>query len=134
LSQVAALGLTASPGIPQAGGMAFSSDEFLKILIVELQNQDPLDPMENGEFLAQIVQMRSLEMTSKLSEGFSELLFQQEIGSAGALIGKLVSGFADSGVLVQGKVTGVLIADGQVRLVVNGQPMALANVMEIGEG
>ena len=43
-------------------------DDFLKLMIAELQNQDPLDPMENSEMLQQLSQMRSIGATDKLTE------------------------------------------------------------------
>ncbi len=46
-------------------------DEFLKLLVTQLQNQDPLSPQENGEFVAQLAQFSSLEEAQKLSSSFS---------------------------------------------------------------
>ena len=46
-------------------------DEFLKLLVTQLQNQDPLSPQENGEFVAQLAQFSSLEEAQKLSGSFS---------------------------------------------------------------
>ncbi len=45
-------------------------DEFLKLLVTQLENQDPLNPQENGEFVAQLAQFSSLEEAQKLSGGF----------------------------------------------------------------
>lgn len=45
-------------------------DEFLKLLVAQLENQDPLSPSDNGEFVAQLAQFSSLEEAQKLSKGF----------------------------------------------------------------
>jgi len=47
-------------------------DEFLKLLVVQLQNQNPLDPQKNGDFIAQLAQFSSLEEQQKLSNGFED--------------------------------------------------------------
>ncbi len=46
-------------------------DEFLKLLVTQLQNQDPLSPQENGEFVAQLAQFSTLEEAQKLSGSFN---------------------------------------------------------------
>ena len=47
-------------------------DEFLKLLVVQLQNQNPLDPQGNGDFIAQLAQFSSLEEQQNLSAGFEK--------------------------------------------------------------
>lgn len=45
-------------------------DEFLKLLVAQLENQDPMSPQENGEFVAQLAQFSSLEEAQNLTQGF----------------------------------------------------------------
>lgn len=47
-------------------------DEFLKLLIAQLENQDPTSPQENGEFVAQLAQFSQLEESQKMSQSFSD--------------------------------------------------------------
>lgn len=47
-------------------------DEFLKLLIAQLENQDPTNPQENGEFVAQLAQFSQLEETQKMGGSFEE--------------------------------------------------------------
>ena len=133
MSGITALGSGSGTSASEASRPLFASDEFLKILIAELQSQDPFEPMDTGEFLAQMVQIQSLEVNSRLSSLLSDMKSQQEIGAAGNLIGKEVMGLADSGAIVSGTVDSVIVLDGRVRLVVGGYSLALSNLMEIRE-
>jgi len=82
----------------KAGGQV-SRDDFLKLLIAQLQNQDPLSPLDNQEFAVQLAQFNSLEQLVGLNEKLDGLASQQGLASqfsSAALIGKQVSGTGDS--------------------------------------
>jgi flagellar basal-body rod modification protein FlgD len=74
------------------GFNALSAEDFLKMMIVQLQNQDPLEPTGNEELLNQISQMRSLQSSIELSEALKSVTSQQKLSSAASLIGKSVTG------------------------------------------
>lgn len=104
--QTNSAGTTAGVGL---SGMR--SDDFMTILIKQLQYQDPLKPMGNEEMLAQIANIRELEMNTRLSSRLEQLTDQQRFGSAAALMGKFVRGEIsdDAGNVyaLEGIVTGV---------------------------
>ena len=109
-----------------------TSEQFLELLLAELQNQDPMEPMKNNELMAQMTQIKSLEATQDLVENLNRLTEGMEIGSAASLIGKLVSGKADNGITVEGKVEGLVIESDRVNLVVTGYPLLpVANVEQV---
>jgi flagellar basal-body rod modification protein FlgD len=69
----------------------------MKILIKQLQMQDPMQPMDNQQMVAQIATIRQLEMNTQLSDKLGSLTDQQRFGSAAALIGKHVKGTVSDG-------------------------------------
>jgi flagellar basal-body rod modification protein FlgD len=111
-----------------------SIDQFLKILISELKNQNPLEPMKNTELMAQMTQVKNLEATTQLTEELGRLKANLDLGSAASLIGKLVRGNAADGTKVEGRAEGLVIEDGKVKLVVNNSPLLpLENVEQVAE-
>lgn len=55
------------PSATRTGSSNLGKDEFLKILMTQLQNQDPLNPMEDKEFIAQMAQFSTLEQTTNMA-------------------------------------------------------------------
>jgi flagellar basal-body rod modification protein FlgD len=74
---------------------ALGSDDFFKLLIAQLTNQDPLEPTSNQELLNQISSIRDIELSTNLSNSLKTLTDQQRFASASALIGRYVTGQAD---------------------------------------
>ncbi len=93
-------------------------DDFLTLMLVQMRHQDPLEPMDNTESIAQLAQFSSLEQMTNVSENVTNLLLAYQsntkVGSL-SMIGKEVSGLKDveneEGEVVQepvsGRVTGV---------------------------
>ena len=78
-----------------------SSDDFFKLLITQLTNQDPMEPTSNQELLQQISSIRDIELSTTLTESLQRLAGQQQFGSASTLIGRYVTGVAGSDGKVQ---------------------------------
>jgi len=75
-------------------------EEFLTLLVAQMQNQDPLEPLSNEEFVAQLAQFNSLEQMININDSLESELVLQTLSSASNLLGKeveAVAASADSG-------------------------------------
>jgi flagellar basal-body rod modification protein FlgD len=130
-------GIGAGSGATQSGQSSNDAlrgldlDEFLKLMITELQNQDPLNPLENHQILQQISQIREIEATSQLRETLDAVLLGTNLANASSLLDKQVKALDDQGEIITGKVDRVSVADNKVRLHVGNQQVDLKNLSEI---
>jgi flagellar basal-body rod modification protein FlgD len=106
-------------------------DEFLQLMITELQNQDPLNPLENAEILQQISQIREIGATGRLTETLESVLLGQNLTSATSMIGKTVKALSDDAKEVSGLVDRVSVTDGETRLHIGDKAIRLKNVKEV---
>ncbi|NLX96047.1 MAG: hypothetical protein GXY83_07715 [Rhodopirellula sp.] len=104
---------------------------FLKLMIAELQNQDPMEPMNNHELIQQVSQMREIESNSRLTETLEAVLLGQNMTTASTLIGRNVEGLTDEGTRVSGRVERVSVEDGKPMLHIGEEAISLTNVGEI---
>lgn len=111
-------------------------DAFLQLLVLQLQNQDPMDPIGNEAMLAQLAQFAALEQMEKLNQKFEFLsgnFDQLNFISASQLVGKTVKGVDLDGQPHEGIVRGVHLNGSVVILDVDGTLMSMAGVGEILE-
>ncbi|MEK5058728.1 flagellar hook capping FlgD N-terminal domain-containing protein [Paenibacillus shunpengii] len=111
-------------------------DQFLKILITQLQNQNPMQPMEDKEFIAQMAQFTSVEQLTNISGQLESLA--QSLGAASGLIGKNVSWIGkdaesgESGVLT-GQVESIIIRDQIQYAMIGDEEVALTDIIQISD-
>lgn len=117
------------------GQRGLKMDDFLKLMITEMQNQDPLNPLENHQILQQISQMREIEASDQLKRTLENVLLGQNLVSASAMIGKHIAGLTESNEEVTGVVERVSIDDSSSpRLHVGDHVLRLRNVRAILPG
>ncbi|KYH32663.1 flagellar hook capping FlgD N-terminal domain-containing protein [Neomoorella mulderi] len=112
---------------------SLGKDDFLKLLAAQLRSQDPLNPMSNTEFIAQMAQFSALEQMNNLNESFN--LVRQELQEtmmlqAVSLIGKEVTAVVDDQTLM-GTVSKVSWTAEGVMLLVGGQQVPLQAIAEV---
>jgi len=108
-----------------------SLDDFFQLMISELQNQDPLNPLENHQLLQQISQIQEYGATQKLTQTLDAVLLGQNLSNATGLIGRFVYALSDEGNDVLGVVNRVSVAQNDVRVHVGNEEVKLGNIREV---
>ncbi|OHB69137.1 MAG: hypothetical protein A2W17_02740 [Planctomycetes bacterium RBG_16_41_13] len=107
-------------------------EQFIQLLTAELSSQSPLDPVDNAQFLDQLVAMQNLETSAATADSMRSLTSFLQLNAGSSLIGRIVRGISDTGIEVRGLVTRVLMDGSNVRLVIGDQvTMPLAGVREV---
>lgn len=111
------------------------SGDFLKLMLEELMNQDPLDPVKNKDLLQQVSSIQNMQTLSHLDKTMAGMTFQQKVATGGALIGKQVSGVSNAGTNVTGVVIKVLAGSktGVVLVTTAGDQINVDKVTSIEE-
>ncbi len=109
-----------------------SSADFMKIMMTELQSQDPLQPTDSSKILEQLSSLRNIESQLSLQQQLQSLVAQNQISAAGALIGKMVVGLDTTNTTVAGVVTSVLVQNGvPVLQLDSGKSLNMSGVTQI---
>jgi flagellar basal-body rod modification protein FlgD len=109
-------------------------DVFLRLLVLQMQSQDPLSPMENTDMIAQLAQFSALEAATNLNQQFEVLsgnVDQLNFISGAQLLGKTVTGIDADGELQTGVVESVHLDGSLVVLSVNGKFMPMSGILSI---
>jgi flagellar basal-body rod modification protein FlgD len=98
------LGLSRTQETKNSGQLG--QEDFLKLMVTQLKNQDPMKPMESGDFLTQIAQFGTVSGVQDLQKSFHDFsnnLFSSQTLEAASLIGREVTVPADQGIYVEGE-------------------------------
>ncbi|MNI68273.1 Basal-body rod modification protein FlgD [compost metagenome] len=108
-------------------------DQFLKILIAQLKNQDPTQPLQDKEFIAQMAQFTSVEQLTNISTEMK--LLRQSLGVASDLIGKSISWEAadESGkkIIKSGVVDSITFKENKQYATVQGVDISLDQLLRV---
>jgi flagellar basal-body rod modification protein FlgD len=111
-------------------------DDFISLLVTELQNQDPTQPMENSEIMQQVAQISSIQSTETLNSTMEAVILGENLATASNLINRVVTGLSDDAEMVTGEVTRVAVSGGSLKIYVSDDEgteysVDLANVSQI---
>lgn len=130
-SQVGATGQGQQATVGQDAFSALQTQDFLKLLVTELANQDPLNPMDNNQILQQITQLREIQATEMMTATLESVLFGQNFTTANWLMGRNILGLTDDGEYVTGIVERVTLLDKEVQAHVGDHVINLRNIVEV---
>ena len=104
----------------KADNGSLGKDQFLKLFVAQLQHQDPMNPMNDSEFMAQMASFSTLEQVTNLAAANEQMAASMASNSAVSLIGRTVSYVDADDQIHTGKVDKVTTAGGKPLLTVDG--------------
>jgi len=132
------------PSSQRAASPELGQQDFLKLMVEQMRNQNPLEPQDNSEFFSQIAQFQQLDAMAAISKAITTLVEISGLASSSALIGQHVTahvaqspdpetGFPRPDKTVSGIVERVSFDDNGSVLLVNGIAVPASAVVEIME-
>ena len=119
---------TSTQSIADSSGA--DKDMFLQLLVAQVRYQDPLEPMNNNEYMAQTAQFTMVEQMTKVAEQQTELIAFQQATMAAGLIGQEVTAIDPfTGSSVSGLVSGVEYNYGDPHLIVDGSRVSIDDII-----
>jgi flagellar basal-body rod modification protein FlgD len=113
-----------------SSAMANQAD-FLKLLSAQLQNQDPLNPVSNSDFTAQLAQFSTLSGVQQLNTSTQQMLALQQISQGASLVGKSVTYNDANNNPASGTVGAVDFQNNQLLLQIGGKSVPSSNLTSI---
>ncbi|MCW2975490.1 MAG: flagellar hook capping protein [Actinomycetia bacterium] len=123
---------TPTSAVNNTKGAQLGKDAFLKLLVAQLQHQDPGNPMDSSAFMGQLAQFSSLEQMTNVATAVDKLTASNSVTQSVGLLGhELVFARAD-GSAGHGIADGVALLNGNVTIDVAGESVALADITAVG--
>lgn len=117
----------------KSGYQSLTTEDFVKLLVTQLQNQNPMDPMKDSDLTQQVSAIQSLNSTSQLISTLDSFGQNQNLGAAANLIGREITGKVDNK-----DVTGIagkaIVEDGKVYIMVGEDKVPFDTISSVGSG
>lgn len=111
-------------------GSDLGKDAFLKILITQLTNQDPLDPLKDKDFIAQMAQFSTLEQMTNMNNSIEQMLSMNK-ASAVSYIGRVIEYLGEDGLSAYSQVGYVRFEEGKIILNTPDGDVPLEDVISV---
>jgi len=108
--------------------------QFMQLLIAQLKNQDPMDPVSQEDSIAQLAQFSTLEGIEQLNANFSSFMKLQSLSQGANLVGKTVEWLDKDGLRQQGVVDSISVKEGDLQLKIDNKLVPIDNVTAILNG
>jgi flagellar basal-body rod modification protein FlgD len=123
---------------PTAQSAQSLNTEFLQMMMTQLENQDPSQPVDDTQMIAEEAQFSSLGEMQNMNSSLSTLLAMQNVSQATSLIGKTISGVDANGATVSGVVSGLTFSNSTANLTLNlanggTDSVTLANIESVSQ-
>ncbi len=106
-------------------------DMFLKLMIEQMKQQDPLKPMDSTGLLSQLAQLNSVQQMIELNTTFQQFMANQDLIQANNLMGRWVEGVDANAQVITGKVDWIEVIDGVVTLHIGDRLLLLNQVTSV---
>ena len=124
------------PGMPTTQSEAAEDKQmFLELMVAQLRYQDPMNPTDSSEFLAQSAQFTALEKMQDVADRTAELLGAQMAFGASALVGRHVSWLGEDGTTtLTGTIDGVTFGTSGPVFDIDGTEVPLGSILSVTAG
>ncbi len=103
-------------------------DQFMQLLTTQLRNQDPLEPVNQQDFLGQLAQFSSLQGIEQLNSNFAESLKFQQLSQGGSLVGSRVEYTNAQGESKTGLVDSARVLNGSLKFQIGDDTVGLGDL------
>jgi len=111
---------------------SLGKDDFLNLLMAELQNQDPLSPMDNKDMILQLAQFSTIEGTQNLNENMDQYIDTANLATASSMIGKQVAyQDIDTGLEMIGEVKKINVVGSSLTMNVDGVDVQMYQIKSV---
>jgi flagellar basal-body rod modification protein FlgD len=106
-------------------------DDFLKLLVAQLQHQDPMNPMDDKEFMGQMAQFSTLEQITNVGTQMHDLAYASQLSQGVSLLGHAVAYTDADGNAESGTAKSLEVKDGRVQVSIDGTLVDPASITKV---